>query len=66
MTIWAAKAQFQENEIGSLDVGKKADLTVLDRDLLAVETSDLFNTKVLMTILNGEVVFGQELFPSAP
>ena len=66
MTIWAAKAQFQENEIGSLDVGKKADLTVLDRDILAGETSDLFNTKVLMTILNGEVVFGQETFPSAP
>lgn len=60
MTIWAAKSQFQENELGSLEVGKKADLVVMDRDILKSNSSDLFQTKVLLTMINGEVVYERE------
>ena len=65
MTIWAAKAQFQENEIGSLEIGKKADLVVLDRDLLQDNESDVYKTVVLLTMINGEFVYENEtLTPS--
>ncbi|MFT5278865.1 MAG: putative amidohydrolase YtcJ, partial [Bacteroidia bacterium] len=66
MTIWAAKSQFQENEIGSLEVGKKADLVVLDNDLLNDESTNLFGTKILITMINGEVVYEIETPESAP
>ena len=59
MTIWAAKSQFQEDEIGSIEVGKKADLVILDRDLLTSDESSLFETKVLQTVIAGETVFGK-------
>ena len=59
MTIWAAKSQFQEDEIGSIEVGKQADLVVLDRDLLTSDEASLFETKVLQTVISGETVFGK-------
>lgn len=59
MTIWAAKSQFQEGEIGSIEVGKQADLVVLDRDLLTSDEASLFETKVLQTVIAGETVFGK-------
>lgn len=45
MTIWAAKAGFLENEIGSIEVGKKADFILLDKDLMTVEEKEVLNTK---------------------
>jgi predicted amidohydrolase YtcJ len=36
MTIWAAKAGFLEKEVGSIEVGKKADFILLDKDLMKV------------------------------
>lgn len=59
MTIWAAKAQFEETEKGSLEVGKLADLVVLDQDLLKSPGASLFQTKVKMTILGGNIVYSQ-------
>lgn len=58
-TIWAAKGSFEENEKGSLEKGKWADLVILDRDIMQVSESDILKTKVLCTIIQGEVVFGK-------
>ncbi len=58
MTIWAAKAAFEENEKGSLEVGKAADFIVLDSDLMKVSEDKILQTKILATYLNGEKVFG--------
>ena len=44
MTIWAAQAQFEERQKGSLEVGKLADIVVLDRDLLHADAASLFET----------------------
>jgi len=55
-TINNAYASFQEKEKGSLEVGKCADLIVLDRDLFAISPKEIKNTKVLMTYLNGKRV----------
>jgi len=56
MTIWAAKAGFQENEVGSLEVGKAADFVVLNQDLMRAEEDDILQTKVLETFSNGKKV----------
>ena len=57
MTIWAAKAAFQENELGSLEVGKSADFVILNQDLMTVEENKILETKVLETFSNGKRMF---------
>lgn len=59
MTIWAAKSNFEENEKGSLEKGKFADFILMDSDLLNMKESDILNSKVLMTFVGGEKVFGK-------
>ncbi len=58
MTIWAAKADFLENEIGSLEKGKKADFIILNNDLMQIPESDILTTKVIATFVGGKKVFG--------
>ncbi|MBC7902278.1 MAG: amidohydrolase [Gemmatimonadaceae bacterium] len=57
MTIWAAKANFEEHEKGSLEAGKMADFILLDRDLMTAAPGDLLQAKVLSTFLGGEKVY---------
>jgi predicted amidohydrolase YtcJ len=57
MTIWAAKACFEENKKGSLESGKLADFVVLDQDIMKVDEVEISNTKVLGTWMDGVPVF---------
>ena len=57
MTIWASKANRMEKQVGSLEVGKKADFIILDKDLMKVPTDSILQVKVLKTYLNGERVY---------
>jgi len=59
-TIWAAYAAFQENLLGSIETGKLADFTVLDRDILTSDPKDIPSAQVLFTIVGGRVVFEKE------
>ena len=56
MTIWAAKANRMEKEVGSLEVGKKADFIMLDKDLMKVSADSILKVKVIKTFINGERV----------
>jgi predicted amidohydrolase YtcJ len=58
-TSWAAYALFAEAERGSLEVGKKADLTVLDADIMSIPANDIPKASVLRTVINGETVFSR-------
>ena len=57
MTIWAARANFEENEKGSLEKGKLADFVILDADLMKEVPEKLLTVKVMMTYIGGEKVF---------
>jgi predicted amidohydrolase YtcJ len=57
MTIWAAKAGFEEKEKGSLEKGKFADFVLLDTDLMKASEREVLNARVLVTFVNGEKVF---------
>ncbi len=59
MTIWAAKSNFEEKEKGSIEKGKFADLVVLDQDLMVAPGEKILATKVVMTFVGGEMVFGK-------
>jgi predicted amidohydrolase YtcJ len=56
-TINAAYALKQDKTTGSLEAGKRADLIVLDRDILTVDPETMAATKVLATYLDGHLVY---------
>lgn len=53
MTIWAAYANFEEDEKGSIEVGKFADFIILDQDLMTTDVKNIPNTKVEQTFIGG-------------
>ncbi|MFA6770035.1 MAG: amidohydrolase [Bacteroidales bacterium] len=57
MTIWAAKASFEEKLKGSLEAGKYADFVVLDKDIMRAPANEIPGINVMMTFVNGEKVF---------
>lgn len=59
MTIWAAKANFEEYEKGSLEVNKFADFIITDADLMEIATEKILTIQIWRTYLNGEKVFEQ-------
>jgi predicted amidohydrolase YtcJ len=54
MTIWAARADCLEKEIGSLEAGKRADFVILDKDLMEVSQGEVLQTKVISTWSGGK------------
>ena len=58
MTVWAAVSNFEEAEKGSIEVGKLADFTVLNLDILKASEKEMLRAKVDQTIINGVVFRG--------
>jgi len=56
MTIWAAYAQFEENEKGSMEIGKWADFVVLDKDLMTVPDEEIPQMKPSMVFVAGKLI----------
>lgn len=60
LTDWAAYASFQEDQRGTIEVGKWGDLTLLSDDILTMPEEEILNTKIEMTIVGGEVVYRRD------
>ena len=56
MTVWAAYANFEEKEKGSIEADKFADFIILDKNIMEVNEDEIPNIKVLHTYVNGEKV----------
>ncbi len=59
-TLNGAYASFEENIKGSIEVGKLADIIVLDRDILAMDKFDLYKVNVDLTMIDGEICYLRE------
>ncbi len=57
-TLDAAYAAFMEDEVGSLEPGKRADFAVLDRDVMTVPAPEILEAEVVATFLDGEPIHG--------
>lgn len=56
-TVWAAQSAFQENILGSIEVGKYADFTILNKDILTIDPSEILETEILYTIVDGAIKY---------
>jgi len=52
-----AYAGFMEDDLGTIEVGKLADFTVFDRDLMVIPEAEILEAKTLMTVVHGEIVY---------
>lgn len=59
-TLNGAYAAFQEDEVGSIEVGKLADIAVFEGDLTKVPVSDIHAAECIMTILDGKIVYQKD------
>ena len=59
-TSWAADYVTKPDKIGSLEVGKFADLVIIDRDYFTIDVDDILKIRPLMTMLGGDIVVLQE------
>lgn len=60
MTIWAAYSNFEENEKGSIEIGKMADFVFTEKDMMTAPETELRNLKVTATFLGGESVYKKQ------
>ena len=56
-TSAAAFAAFQEDDLGTIEVGKIADFSVFDRDLMTIPAAEILDAQARMTIIGGEIVW---------
>ena len=57
ITIWPAKGSFDEDRLGSLEKGKKADFVILDKDIMKIPIREVPDVKVLKTYIGGDMVY---------
>ena len=62
-TLNGAYANFLENEIGSIVIGKRADLIVLEKNLFEIPEEDIAKTRILLTLVDGNEVYRDPGFP---
>ena len=61
MTIWGAYANFEDKAKGSIEAGKVADFIILDRDILTVNEKRILKTRVVATLVDGQIVFSNRI-----
>ena len=56
-TLWPAYAAFEDKLRGTIELGKLADLTILNADIMTIPAPEILKTRCVMTVINGEIVF---------
>lgn len=56
-TVWPAYAAFEENDKGSIEVGKLADFTLLSQDIMKIPEPEILRTRSEMTVIGGEIIY---------
>lgn len=59
-TLDAAFGEFEEKYKGSIEVGKLADFTIFSKDIMTVSEKEILETEVVMTVVNGKIVYQKE------
>ena len=60
-TIWPAVASFEDSIKGTIEVGKLADFTIFDSDIMTIPEQEILNVKNIYTIVGGRIVFEELL-----
>ncbi len=55
-TLWPAYASFREAELGTIEIGKRADLTAFDVDLMTAPPADILEGEATLTVVDGVIV----------
>lgn len=55
-----AYAGFMEDDLGTIEIGKLADFTVFDRDLMTIPEEEILQAQTVMTVVHGEIVYAAE------
>ncbi len=58
-TLWPAYAAFEEQDKGSIEVGKLADFTVFGDDIMKIAEPVILNTRCVMTVVGSEIVYDE-------
>jgi predicted amidohydrolase YtcJ len=59
-TLWPAYASFREAELGTIEVGKRADFSAFDIDLMTVPEADIPHGRAVLTVVDGVVVWSRD------
>lgn len=59
-TLWPAMASFQEDRIGSITVGKDADMTAFSVDLMTAPAADIPKGEAIITVVGGNIIYMKE------
>ena len=59
-TLWPAQASFQEDSLGSITVGKRADFTAFSGDIMTMPEASILTTNVVLTIVDGEIIYAEK------
>jgi hypothetical protein len=61
MTLGGAYSMRKENDLGSIEEGKAADMVVLNRNLFEIDPDSIFDSKVVYTIFAGKIVYNAKM-----
>jgi hypothetical protein len=59
-TLWPAYASFQENTLGTIEPGKRADFTVFSKDIMTIPEKEIRTARPVMTVVDGEIIYQPE------
>ncbi|MEL6113124.1 MAG: amidohydrolase [Pseudomonadota bacterium] len=56
-TLWPAYASFQEDQLGTITVGKRADFTAFSADIMTIPAEEILTVETVLTVVDGAVIF---------